>query len=105
MDGLMKTYSAARNPLFLGSTLMSIANVVLGILSAIHDKDPRARLPLFTILLAVVMIWWVYARFGNELCKVCSEGNEKTGLRLQSGVHTMAFMANLAILSALALLH
>jgi hypothetical protein len=70
----MKTYSAARDSLFLGSTFMSIVNVVLVILSAIHHKDPWVRLPLFTILLAVVVIWAVYARFGNELDKVCSQG-------------------------------
>jgi hypothetical protein len=104
-ETLMKTYSAARDRLFLGSTFMAIVNVVLVILSAIHHKDPWVRLPLFTILLAVVTIWWVSARFGNELGKVCSEGSEKTGLRLQNGAHTMAFMANIAILSALPLLH
>jgi len=84
---------------------MSIVNVMLVILSAIQHKDPWVRLPLFTMLLAVVVIWVVYARFGNALGKVCSEGNEKTGLRLQNGAFTMAFMANIAILSALPLLH
>ena len=101
----MKMYSAVRDPLFLGSTFISVVNVALVIISAIRHQDPWVRLPLFTILLAVVVIWWVYARFGYELGKVCSEDNAKTGLRLQAGAHTMAFMANIAILSALPLLH
>jgi len=104
-ETFMKTFGATRDPLFLGSTFMSVVNVVLVILSAIHHKDPWVRLPLFTIFLAVVVIWAVSARFQNELSKVCSEGDEKTGLRLQNGAHTMAFRANVAILSALPLLH
>jgi len=100
----METYGR-RGLFFWAQTLMAIVNMVLVVVSAIHNRDPWVRLPLFTILLSVVVIWAASARLQNGLTKVCSEVDGKAGLRLQSSAHTLAFMANLAILSAIPLLH
>jgi hypothetical protein len=101
---LMETYGT-RGLFFWAVTFMAIVNVMLVVVSAIHHRDPWVRLPLFTILLSIVVIWAVSARLQNGLAKVCSEVDGKAGLRLQSSAHTLAFMANLAILSVLPLLH
>lgn len=101
----METYGASRSPFFWGLTFIAIVNVLLVIVSAVHHTDLWARLPLLTILVAIVVIWAASARLQNGLRKVRSEVDEGAVLRLQSVAHTMAIIANLAILSALQLLH
>lgn len=94
-----------RGSFFWGLTFIAIINVFLVIVSAVHHTDLWVRLPLLTILLSVVIIWAASARLQNGLYKVRSEADEEAVLRLQSVAQTMAFIANLAILSALPLLH
>jgi hypothetical protein len=100
----METYGASRSPFFWGLTFIAIVNVFLVIVSAVHHADLWVRLPLLTILLAVVIIWAASARLQNGLRKVRSEVDQEAVLRLQSVAQTMAFVANMAILSALPLL-
>lgn len=80
-------------------------NVFLVIVCAVHHTDLWVRLPLLTILLSVVIIWVASARLQNGLYKVRSEVDEEAVLRLQNVAQMMAIMANIAILSALPLLH
>jgi hypothetical protein len=101
----METYGGSRSYFFWGVTFIAIMNVSLVIVSAVRHKGLEVRLPLLTILLAIVVIWVTSVRLQNGLYKVCSGIDEEAGVRLQSVAHTMAFMANLAILSALPLLH
>jgi hypothetical protein len=100
----METYGT-RGSLFWAVTFMATVNIILVVVSAILHRDPWVRLPLFTILLSVVVIWAASRRLQNGLSKAHSEVDEKAGLRLQASAHTLAFMANLAILSALSLFH
>ncbi len=100
----METYGT-RSPLFWAVTFIAFLNVMIVVVFAIHHRDPWIRLPLFTILLSIVVIWAASARLQNGLSKACSDVDEKAGLRLQASAHTLAFMANLAILSALSLFH
>lgn len=101
----MEIYAAPRGQFFWSLTVMAFVNIVLAALFAVHHRDPWERLPLLTVLLAVVMIWAVSARLQNGLSKVSREADEKAGVRLLRSAQTLAFMANLAILSSLSVLH
>jgi hypothetical protein len=101
----MKLYGIATRGPFLVLTFLAVSNVLFVIVSAIHHRDPWDRLPLFTILLAVIIIWAASARLQTGLSKVCSQVDDETGVRLQNSAHLMALMANIALTSALQVLH
>jgi hypothetical protein len=104
MVTIMKIFGAPRREPFWVVTFIAFVNVVLVIVSAVHNRDFWVRLPLFTILVAVVAIWVGSDRLQKILCKVCPLVDEKTGMRLTNLAYLIAFMANLAILTALPLL-
>jgi hypothetical protein len=97
----MEAVKMTRSFNFWVLTLMSAINVMIVILHAIHQRDPWVRLPLFTILLAVIMIWIVSASMENGFARVREQVGEKASRHLQNSAHSLSFMANLAILSAL----
>ena len=102
----MKIYGIATRGPFLVLTVSAFFNVLFVSVSAIHHRDPWDSVPLFSILLAVIIIWAASVRLQTGLSKVCSEvGDETGGVRLQNVAYVMALMANLAITSALQVLH
>jgi hypothetical protein len=90
---------------FWALTCMATANVMIVILHALHERDLWVKLPLFTILLAIVVIWIAFASLADGLAKVREQVGEKAGRRLQNSAYSLGFMANLAILSAPPFVH
>ncbi len=101
----METYGASRGPFSWGLTFVAIVNLFSVIVSAVHHTNLWVRLPLLAILLGVVVVWVASRRLQNGLHKMRSEVDEEAVQRLQNVAQTMALMANLAILSALTLIH
>jgi hypothetical protein len=94
-----------RSGFFWILTIIGAINVMLVVGHALRHRDPWVELPLFSILVAVVMIWISFVRLDNGLARVREQIGEKAGLRLQARAYLLGFMANLAISSALPFVH
>jgi hypothetical protein len=87
-------------------TLLGIMNVTIAGVHAVRHGGSLLWMSFATILLAIVIITVAFVRLRNGLSEVSKFGVDgATILRLQSSVYALAFMANLAIVSAFGFAH
>ena len=99
----MEPIRKLENVFFPTLALIAFINLVLVILriwrQVARHGDPLVLLPLFTTLLAVVVIFVAYVRLRNGLLELSQQNDGASTLRLQLAAYTMALMAYVGIQS------